>query len=318
MTDLVTLQDIETARARITPLIHQTPMMGSTFFSDKTGLNVQLKLELFQKTGSFKPRGIANRMARLSDAERARGVVTLSAGNAAQAVAWSASQLGIPSTVVMPASSVPAKQRATRDYGGEVLLTDGGLLTYTQEVQKARGLTLVHPFDDLDVIAGHGSLGLEILEDAPRLDAIFVGVGGGGLISGIAAAVKAKSPQTKIIGVEPAGAPTIFNSLQMGEPRALSSINTIADGLAAPFAGKHTYAHISALVDDVILVSDDEIRTALRDIWGRCKVVAEPAACAPVAGLLSGQISLESGSNVCCVICGGNIDMDNVATLLGN
>lgn len=313
---LVSLDEITVAFEQIRDKIHRTPMMRSAYFSQKTDTNVFLKLELFQKTGSFKVRGISNCMATLSEEERKRGVITVSAGNAAQAVAWSAAQFDVPSTVVMPSSSVPTKQRATRDYGGEVLLTDGDLLSYMREVQAARGLTLVHPFDDLNVIAGHGSLGIEILEDVPKLDAIFVGVGGGGLISGIAAAVKAKSPTTKIIGVEPEGAPTIYNSLKHGEPRSLQKVTTIADGLAAPFAGQHTFQHVKTFVDAVILVSDDEIRAALRDIWGRCKVVAEPAACAPVAGLLSKKIVLNAGENVCCVICGGNIDLDNAATLL--
>lgn len=308
--NLVTLEAIEAAYGRIRPKIHRTPMTRSTYFSEQTEHEVHLKLELFQKTGSFKVRGISNRMAALSAEERERGVITLSAGNAAQAVAWSATQYGVPSTVVMPASSVKSKQQATRDYGGEVLLTDGNLLDYCLQVQSERNLTLVHPFDDLDVITGHGSLGLEILEDVPEVDAIFVGVGGGGLISGIAAAVKGKRPLTKIIGVEPEGAPTLTNSLQKGEPLALDSINTIADGLAAPFAGQHTYAHVKELVDEIILVSDEQIRSAMKAIWGRCKVLAEPAAAAPVAGLLSGQIDLPTDATVCCVICGGNIDVD--------
>ena len=314
---LVTLDEILQAQKIIKDKVHRTPLAHSTFFSDLTGKNVSLKLELFQKTGSFKVRGISNIMASLSPEEMQNGVITLSAGNAAQAVAWGATQYGVPSTVVMPQKSIVMKQQATRDYGGEVLLTSGNLLEYCLQVQKERNLTLVHPFDDLRLIAGHGSLGLEILEDMPQLDAVFVGIGGGGLISGVATAVKAKSPQTIIIGVEPEGAPTLTNSLAKGEAVALESNNTIADGLGAPFAGKHTFEHVKAFVDEVVLVSEAEIRGALRMIWERTKVMAEPAAAASVAALINKKVSLPDGANVCCVISGGNVDLSQVENLIG-
>lgn len=316
MTHLVTLDEIIQAQETIKEKIHRTPVAYSSFFSKVTDKNVSLKLELFQKTGSFKVRGISNKMASLSAEEMKNGVITLSAGNAAQAVAWAASKYGVPSTVIMPKNSVPAKQEATRNYGGEVLLTDGNLLDYCFRIQKERNLTLVHPFDDLHLIAGHGSLGLEILEDVPEVDAIFVGVGGGGLISGVATAVKAKNPTIKIIGVEPEGAPTLTNSLQKGEASTLEKIQTIADGLAAPFAGKHTFDHIKAFVDEIVLVTDEQIREAMRLIWERCKVLAEPAAAASVAALLANKVALPDDANVCCVISGGNVDLDQVGRLL--
>ncbi len=315
-THLVTLEEILTAQSAIKDKVHRTPMAYSSFFSNLTGHEVSLKLELFQKTGSFKVRGVSNKMASLSPEAMKKGVITLSAGNAAQAVAWGATQYGVPSTVIMPQNSVVMKQHATRGYGGDVLLTDGNLLEYCMQVKEERDLTLVHPFDDLHLIAGHGSLGLEILEDLPECDVVFVGIGGGGLISGVATAVKHKNPNTKIIGVEPEGAPTLTNSLEKGEALPLSDVNTIADGLGAPFAGKHTYQHVKAFVDEVVLVSEGEIKTALRMIWERCKVMAEPAAAASVAALIHNKVELPTGSNVCCVISGGNVDLDQVDKLL--
>ncbi|MEM7332615.1 MAG: threonine/serine dehydratase [Chloroflexota bacterium] len=315
-THLVTLEEILKARESIKEKVHRTPMAYSSYFSNLTGHDVSLKLELFQKTGSFKVRGVSNKMASLSPDEMQKGVITLSAGNAAQAVAWGATQYGVPSTVIMPQSSVVMKQHATRGYGGDVLLTDGNLLEYCMQVKDERGLTLVHPFDDLQLIAGHGSLGLEILEDLPECDVVFVGIGGGGLISGVATAVKHLRPQTKIIGVEPEGAPTLTNSLEKGEALPLLGTNTIADGLAAPFAGQHTFQHVKAFVDEVVLVSEDEIKTALRLIWERCKVMAEPAAAASVAALMYDKVELPSGSSVCCVISGGNVDLAQVDKLL--
>lgn len=312
----VTLSEIEAARQQIAEKIHRTPMMRSAFFSELTSHDVYLKLEAFQKTGSFKVRGVSNKMASLSPEEMERGVITLSAGNAAQAVAWGAAQYGVPATVVMPSRSVVMKQHATRGYGGDVVLTEGNLLETCMQIKEERQLTLVHPFDDLALIAGHGSLGLEILEDLPDVDVIFVGIGGGGLISGVATAVKAKNPKIQIIGVEPEGAPTLTHSLEKGEPLPIPTINTIADGLAAPFAGIHTFAHIQEFVDEIVLVSDGEIKQAMRHIWERCKVLAEPAAAASVAALINQKVSLPEGSTVCCVISGGNVDLEKVSELI--
>ena len=285
----VTLDQIKQAWDTVKDKVHRTPMSHSTFFSNETGCNIYLKEELFQKTGSFKVRGVSNKMNSLTDEEKAKGVITISAGNHAQAVAWSAAQYGIPATVCMPAHSVPSKQQATRDYGGEVILAEGPLLDTMLAIQKERDLYFVHPFDDPLIIAGHGTVGLEIVEDLPDVDVVLIGVGGGGLISGVAAAVKQLKPNAKIYGAEPENVPTMFNSLAAGEPATISSPKTIADGLAAPFAGVHNLAHVQAFVDDVVLVSEDEIRHALRLIWDRTKLMAEPAAAAPDGGSINGK-----------------------------
>ncbi|MBZ0300025.1 MAG: pyridoxal-phosphate dependent enzyme, partial [Anaerolineae bacterium] len=274
-------------------------------------LDLRFKAELFQKTGSFKPRGILNKINSLTDEERKRGVISISAGNAAQAVAFSAARLGIPATVVMPENAVQSKADATRGYGARVILhgTAKDLLPKMQEIQAAEGQIFVHPFDDLHVIAGHGTLGLEILEDEPAPDYVLVGVGGGGLISGVAAAIKRTNPAVKVIGVEPEGAPGMTRSLQENAPHHLDSVNTIADGLAAPFAGDHCLRHVQAFVDQVVLVSDDEIIQAMRLIMERVKVVAEPAAAAGFAAVLTHRVDLPKGSKVVCLLSGGNVDL---------
>jgi len=216
----------------------------------------------------------------------------------------------------MPATAVRSKIEATLNYGGEVILTEGDWLETCLTIQKERDLTLVHPFDDPMIIAGHGTIGLEILEDVPEVDAVVVGVGGGGLISGIATAIKAEKPQVRVIGVEPEGASAMTQSLQRGEVVRLERVDTIADGLAAPFAGQHTLAHVQAYVDDMVIVSDQEIVEAIGLILEWCKVVAEPAAASTLAALLSGRVSLPQGSTVVCILSGGNIDRERLKALL--
>lgn len=313
---LVSIDQIKAAWTTIQDKVHRTPMSRSTFFSNQIGCNIYLKEELFQKTGSFKVRGVSNKMNSLSAEEKAKGVITISAGNHAQAVAWSAAQYGIPATVCMPATSVPSKQAATRGYGGEVLLVEGNLLDYMQKVQKERDLYFVHPFDDPFTIAGHGTVGLEIIEDLPDVDVVLIGVGGGGLISGVAAAVKQLKPDVKVYGAEPIDVPTMTKSLEKGEPATLTQTKTIADGLAAPFVGGKNLAHVQAFVDDIALVSEDEMRHALRLIWDRTKLMVEPAAAAPMAALLTGKIKVPAGSNICVIMCGGNVNLDDVSNLL--
>jgi threonine ammonia-lyase medium form len=313
---LIGRDDILAAREVIMGQVHRTPVMGSSYLGRRVNVRLCFKLELFQKTGSFKPRGVLNKLHHLSPQDRQKGVITLSAGNHAQALAWAATQSGIPSTVIMPAASVRSKVEATRSYGGEVVLTEGDLLETCLRVQKERGLTLVHPFDDPMIIAGQGTVGVEILEDVPEVDAVIVGVGGGGLISGIATALKTKKPEVKIIGVEPEGASAMTQSLQRGEPVHLERVDTVADGLAAPFAGQHTLAHVQAYVDDLVVVSDQEIVEAMGLILERCKVVAEPAASSTLAALLSGKVNLPRGSTVVCVLSGGNVDRERLKALL--
>jgi len=313
---LVTLPQIIAARETLSGHLHRTPTVTATYLGQQLDLKLYFKLELLQKTGSFKPRGVLNRMHHLSAEEKARGVITLSAGNAAQAVAWAARQAGVSATVVMPAGAVQSKVEATRGYGGAVIQTAESLLDTCLAIQRERNLTLVHPFDDLYLIAGHGTAGLELLEDVPQVDAVIVGVGGGGLISGVAAAVKAHNPAIQVIGVEPEGASAMTQSLAKGEPVSLSSVNTIADGLAAPFAGVHTLAHVQAYVDEMVLVPDTAIIEAMGLILERCKVLAEPAAASTLAALWSGAVKPTPGSTVACILSGGNVDRAALKRLL--
>jgi threonine dehydratase len=313
---LVGLRDVAAARDVIGGRLHRTPVAGSAWLGNQVGARVTLKLELFQRTGSFKPRGVLNRLASLTPDERARGVISLSAGNHAQAVAWGASAMGVRSTIVMPATAVRTKVDATRGYGGEVIQTDGDLLATTQQLQRERDLVLVHPFDDPRIIAGAGTVGLEIVEDVPDVDTVVVGCGGGGLISGVAVAVRGRRPSARVIGVEPTGANAMTLSLASGEPVRLPSVSTIADGLAAPFAGAHTLAHVRSLVERIVEVSDAEIVTAMRVLMERCKILSEPAGSAATAALLSGRIDVRAGEHVVVIVSGGNVDLDRLKQLL--
>ncbi len=314
---MIELKDIYAAREVIKGTLHRTPVTRSTYLGGQIGATLYFKLEMFQKTGSFKPRGVLNKMHSLTAEEMRRGVISLSAGNHAQALAYAASAIGIPSVIVMPSNAVRSKVEATRGYGGEVVLTDGDLLETTLRLQKERGLTLVHPFDDLKTIAGTGTLGLEVLEDIPDVDVVVAGIGGGGLISGVAAAIKLNRPHARVIGVEPEGAAGMSLSLLDGKPMRLNSVNTIADGLAAPFVGAHNLEHVQAYVDEVVLVSDAEIIEAMFQILERCKVLAEPAAAASYAALLYDRAQLPLDATVCCVLSGGNIDRERLRGVLG-
>jgi len=312
---LVTLSQIREAHAAIGSRIHETPVMGSTYLSGRVNAHVVLKLELFQKTGSFKVRGVLNTLRQLSAEERERGIISLSAGNHAQALAWGAAQYGIDATIVMPETASPSKVAATRGYGGNVVQTSGDLLATALELQRVNNLTLVHPFDDLRVIAGQGTTGLELLAQIPNVDVIIVACGGGGLISGVAASIKRQQPNVRIIGVEPSGADTMMKSLAAGSPQRMTP-KTIADGLAAPFAGVHTLAHCRAFVDEWCVVSDDEIVSAMRILMERCKLMPEPAAAAAIVPLLNGRIDVAHGSTVVPIICGGNIDLVRLKAML--
>ncbi len=305
---MVELSDIRQARERISPRVHRTPTFSARSLGEMVGARVFLKAELFQKTGSFKVRGVLNKLLTMDPAERARGLVSLSAGNHAAALAYGAGAVGTHATIVMPARAVPTKIEATRGYGGEVVLTEGNLMEKCREIQAARNLTLVHPFDDPLIMAGHGTIGLEILEDVPDLDVAVVPIGGGGLIGGIAAAIKAQRPRARVIGVEPVGADAMTRSLAAGRPVHLEKTDTVADGLAAPFAGEHTLAQVQRDVDEVVLVDDDAILRALRLIMERAKLAAEPSGAAAFAALLAGKVRLSAGSAVVCVVSGGNVN----------
>lgn len=315
---LVSLAEIEASRPLLDRYLRRTPLVTSQQLGDLCGVNLRFKAEMFQKTGSFKPRGMLNSLHQLDDGARKRGVVTMSAGNAAQALAFAAAQLGIAATVVMPQGASRSKAAATEGYGARVLLHGGmhDLLPKVQQLQRDEGLTFVHPFDNLPLIAGHGTLGLELLVEGPAPDLVIVPVGGGGLLSGVAAAIKQKRPATRVIGVEPEGAAAMTRSLESGVPERIDDVQTVADGLAAPFAGEHTLRHVQHFVDEIVLVSDEEIKESLRLILERCKLLAEPAAAASFAALLHGAAKATPGSQVVCVLSGGNVDRSLLKKLL--
>ncbi len=288
-------------------------MHTSGYLSSQTGREVILKAELFQKTGSFKPRGAINKLKHLSVAEKAKGIVTVSAGNHAQAAAFAAGMEGLPCWVVMPTSAPQNKLVATRGYGATVILHEDRrtLFERCEELRQETGAALLHPFDDEDVIAGQGTVGLEILEDVPDVDVILVGIGGGGLISGIASAVKSRKPGVRVIGVEPEGAAAMKSALQKGEPVRLEKIETVADGLAAPYAGSRNLEIVQAYVDDVVLVPDSAIIEAVKILLERSKLLVEPAGAAGIAALMSGKIST-AGNKVVAVLSGGNLDISRL------
>ncbi|HKV45657.1 MAG TPA: threonine/serine dehydratase [bacterium] len=317
-TDVTTLDEIRGAGRVIAGRLHRTPLVRSTALGRQTDTRLFLKAEVLQKTGSFKPRGVLNKLSALTADEKRRGLITISAGNHGQAVAYAAAEEGLTCVVVMPAYASPAKVAACRGYGAEVIV-DGDVhqaFAKVRELQTARGLTLVHPYDDRDVIAGQGTIGLEILEDLPDVAAVVVPIGGGGLISGIAAAIKLSRPATRVIGVEPQGAPTLRLALDRGAPVRLDSVDTIADGLTGPIAGALTLQAVQRFVDDVLLVSDEDIAGAVRLILERTKLLAEPAGAAATAALLSGRLSLPSGTTVVAVLSGGNVDRARLKALL--
>src|ERR671932_2233040 len=308
---MVTLQDIHDARAILGSRLHRTPVLAATTLGAMAGVELLVKAELLQRTGSFKPRGVLTKLARLTPEERTRGVIGISAGNHAQALAYGAARAGIACTVVMPVTAVASKVAATRGYGAEVVLHGATTIEAFAEYDRlrtARRLVAVHPFDDPHVIAGQGTVGLEILDDMPDVDAVVVPVGGGGLICGIATAIKSLRPHTRGICVEPEGAPSLRRALEAGRVIPLPSVQTIADGLTAPFAGPLTLDIAQRYVDDVVLVSDDEIVEALRLTLERTKLQVEPAGAAGVAALLARRCGVSPGARVVAVLSGGNVD----------
>jgi threonine dehydratase len=314
----VTLDDIYAAQTRIMPHLHRTPLLTSRMLNEETGMQLGMKAEVFQKTGSFKARGALNAALLLTPDQRARGLVTLSAGNHGQGLAWAGARVGAKTTVFMPKTAVPAKVEAIRGYGAEPWFVENmeSVFDEMEPYRQKHGMTFVSPFADPAVIAGQGVVGLEILEDMPDVENIIVAAGGGGLISGILVAVKSLRPDVRIVGVEPTGANIVRQSLDAGRPLAATKIDTVADGLAAPFAAELSQAIISHYVDDFILVSDAEIIAAMKLILSRTKVLVEPSGAAALAGLLSGRTGAQPGSNTVVVLSGGNIDPARLKSLL--
>jgi threonine dehydratase len=317
MLDLTLIRD---ARQRIAPHVHVTPTLASTILGDRVGRGARLflKCENFQKTGSFKSRGALNRVSRLDAAARGRGVVTVSAGNHAQALAWASRAAGVACTVVMPTTASRAKVEASRGYGADVVLNGASSIeafSHAHELEEERGLVFVHPFDDEQVAAGQGTVALELMEQVEGLDVVVVPVGGGGLISGMAVALKALRPEIRVYGVEPEGAASMRVSLDAGRAMRLESVSTIADGLAAPMAGTLNYDIVRRLVDDVVVVSDDAIADALRQLLVYTKLVAEPAGAAAMAALLTGAIPCRQGDRIAAVVSGGNVDLSKLGKI---
>jgi threonine dehydratase len=304
-------EEIEAAQKRLQRVIRRTPMIYSDTFSKLTGHEVYLKLENLQKAGSFKIRGAYNKLSQLSLSSRKRGVVAASAGNHAQGVAFASSLLGIQSTIVMPEGASLAKQMATRSYGGEVVSFGQNTyeaLGYAKKL-AAEGRSFIHPFDDEQIIAGQGTLGLEILEQVPDVDGIIVPVGGGGLISGIATIVKKKRPRVGIIGVQSAHAPSAFLSAKKRKIMEVKVQPTLADGIAIQRVGEITFPMIQKNVDELVTVEEEEIASAILMLMERKRVVAEGAGAAPLAALLSKRMKTRL-KNVVLVISGGNIDLN--------
>jgi threonine dehydratase len=314
----VTLAELREAWERIRPHVHRTPLLRSSSLGAMAGCEVYLKAELFQKTGSYKPRGMLWKLFSLSAAEREAGVITFSAGNAAQGLAYAAKIAGTRATVVMPEAASPVKAEATRGYGGEVILRGEAAecLAHCLELSRKRGLTFVSSYDDDVLMQGHASLGLELLEELPDPAAIFVAIGGGGMMGGLVLALRATGSQARLIGVEPEGAPAMHRSLHEGRAIRLEQVKTIADGLAAPGAGERCFALARERLEQVLLVGDEQIRAAMGHLISRAKLMAEPAGAAALAGLLSGAHGFSPADKVAVIVSGGNIDLGRLKQLL--
>ncbi|MBI5584380.1 MAG: threonine ammonia-lyase [Deltaproteobacteria bacterium] len=308
---MVTLEEIQKAAGVLEGKILPTPLIFSPRFSREIGGEVYLKLENLQKTGSFKVRGALYKIFNHRQEFGPRGVVAVSAGNHAQGVALAARQAGIPATLIMPEKSSLAKQEATRGYGGEVVLRGKELGEALQGVEKmvADGYTFIHPFDDPEIMAGQGTIGLEILQELPHPDLILVPVGGGGLIGGLATAVKALSPETLIFGVQSAACPSAQQSRLAGKPVTVEPGRTIADGIAVPQPGRLTFSLLQTLVDEILLADEEEIAEAILTLLEHKRILAEGAGATPVAALRQAAACLGPRKKVVLVISGGNIDL---------
>jgi len=314
------LDDFRQARARIAPHVKHTPLLTSRQLAERTGYDVRLKAEVFQRVGSYKIRGPLNKFALMSEEDKRRGVVCSSAGNHAQGVALAARIHGIRAVVCMAENATPSKVAATRGYGAEVVL-HGTIWDEAnekaRELVRTQGLTYVHPFDDAELIAGQGTLGLEIVDDWPEVDAVVVPIGGGGLISGVAMAVKSHNPGARVIGVESSDGPAMKRSLEAGRLETIDC-NTVIDGLRVRRVGEHTFSVVQRFVDEVVALPDREIFETVVWIMERCKLVVEGAAAAPVAALLAGLVNLPPGSRVAAVLSGGNANLDALRGLPWN
>jgi threonine dehydratase len=315
---LISLDDVQRARARIGDRLHRTPLLSSATLSKQVGADVWFKAELLQRTGSFKPRGVLNKLATLTDEEKRRGVISISAGNHAQALAYASGLEGIDALVVMWQTASPMKIAAARGYGATIDTEAPdipGAFTRLDELIESTGRTLVHPYDDPLVMSGQGTVGVEMLEDAPEADVVLVQVGGGGLVSGIATAVKGMKPDARVVAVEPERSPALHESLKAGEPVTVEA-KSIADGLNGPYAGANCVRVCTELGVESILVTEDALREAFRFMYGRMKLACEVAGAATAAALMSGAVELEQGQTVAAVVSGGNVGAKTAAAIL--
>jgi threonine dehydratase len=316
---MIQLADVLAARERVQMSINPTPLLRDDVLSKSLGTPVYLKAECLQKSGSFKVRGAFNKISHLSAEERGRGVIAPSAGNHAQGVAMAAALHGVEATIVMPSFAPLTKIQATKSYGASVILHGSSFddaAQHAKDLAQEHGYTYVHAFNDPQIIAGQGTLGLEVLEALPNVDVLLVPIGGGGLIGGVALAIKTLRPQTKIIGVQASGCSAVLPSLAAGAPVAVSVAQTIADGIAVKRPGDLTLPLIEAHVDEVLEVSDDEIARAIAHCVSSARLVVEGAGAAGLAALLAGKVDFEAGQNICAVLCGGNIDGNLLARVL--
>ena len=316
---MLELDDVLAARERVAETSRHTPLSYSNTFSAMTGAEVHLKHEMLQRTGAFKIRGATNRIATLPEADRESGVVTASAGNHAQGVALAATRMGVDSKVVMPENAPISKIEATRSYGAEVVLHGvdyDEAVRRAHEIEAAEGRYYLEAFDDWEVMAGQGTIGLEIMEDLPDVDTVVVPIGGGGLISGIATAVKGKNPDVRVVGVQAEGASSVAPSLEKGVRVELDRVHTIADGIATRTVGEKTFRVIQERVDEVVTVSDAEIAVAVVTLLERGKTLTEGAGAVPLAALLAGKFAFEDDETIVPALCGGNIDMNMLTTVI--
>ncbi|WP_299575599.1 threonine ammonia-lyase [uncultured Williamsia sp.] len=307
---IITPDRIENAMQTLAPVMRRTPMVASRALSDLCGGDVWLKCENLQRTGSFKPRGAYVRIAGLSAEERARGVVAASAGNHAQGVAWSATTLGIPARVYMPTGASLPKVSATRAYGAEVVLSGAIIdesLVEARRFADETGTVLIHPFDHEDIVAGQATVGVEILQQMPDVGTVVVPLGGGGLLAGVAAAIKVSRPDIRVIGVQAEEAAAWPGSLAAGKPVRAESMSTMADGIAVAMPGEVTFAHVESLVDEIVTVGEDLISRAVLLMLERAKLLVEPAGAVAVAAIMHPDAPAVSGQ-VCVVLSGGNVD----------
>jgi threonine dehydratase len=316
---VIPIRDIREAAARIRGKVHRTPLLSASQLGERAGVRLWLKCESFQKTGSFKARGALNKVLYLSDDERSRGLVTVSAGNHAAAVAWAARIAGCRAVVVMPTDAPASKIDAVRGYGAEIVAHDdrATLFDRLNEVREQRGLTFVHPFDDPVVLAGAATAGLEIAEDLPDVDLVIVPVGGGGLLGGVASALKQARPQTRVAAVELEAGPGLSPALAAGKPVPVLRPATIADGMTPPFVGALPLAIAREAVDEIATVTEAEILEAMRLLMTRAKLYVEGSGAAATAALLSGKLRAPAGARTVALVSGGNVDLERVASICG-